>query len=426
MQARTQTQSSLDAGLPQPSPTTSCEDRARRFNAARMIYYSKPRTWFIPLLWRRTPGCWAWPYHKAGPIWNSLSTITKPPITSFPVEDDRISVYERIPLELEGISRPQSTHPQYTGRPFPPFIMRRGLRLAVGPNNTYRSLPDADGDSQSSSSNSPARADFEESDFYVGNNDSQSSIGVPTFQDMAVSEELKIAPANRLPAEVLIGIFSKLSSPQDLLNCMCVSKRWARNSVDLLWHRPACTSWPKHSSICTTLSLPDPYFAYRDFIKRLNLASLAERVNDGSVVPLAVCTRVERLTLTNCEGLTDGGLTALLTGSNHLLALDISGDTQITEDSMFVLAEHCRRLQGLNISSCTKISNESMIKVAENCRYIKRVSFTSPSLLRQLLHLLTILSWNWTIVISSKMMQSSHLPMVARTSSKLTFINVVK
>jgi F-box and leucine-rich repeat protein GRR1 len=249
----------------------------------------------------------------------------------------------------------------------------------MGPN-TYRGTPDPDGDSQSSSSNSPARADFEESDFYGGNNDSQSSIGVPTFQDMAVSEELKIAPANRLPAEVLIGIFSKLSSPQDLLNCMCVSKRWARNSVDLLWHRPACTSWPKHGSICTTLSLPDPYFAYRDFIKRLNLASLADRVNDGSVVPLAVCTRVERLTLTNCDGLTDGGLTALLTGSSHLLALDISGDSQITEDSMVVLAENCRRLQGLNISNCIRISNESMIKVAENCKYIKRVSYVASLL----------------------------------------------
>lgn len=258
--------------------------------------------------------------------------------------------------------------------------MRGGLRLSLGPDTSYRSnraTPDADGDSQSSSSNSPTREN-EESDFYLGNNDSQSSIGVTTFQDMAVSEESKVAPANRLPAEVLIGIFSKMSNPQDLLNCMLVSKRWARNSVDLLWHRPACTSWPKHSSICATLSLPSPYFSYRDFIKRLNLAQLADTVNDGSVVPLAICTRVERLTLTNCDGLTDGGLTALLSGSGHLLALDISGDTQITEDSMYILADNCRRLQGLNISNCIRISNESMIKVAENCKYIKRVKPPPP------------------------------------------------
>jgi F-box and leucine-rich repeat protein GRR1 len=256
----------------------------------------------------------------------------------------------------------------------------RGPLPPMAPIDTdapYRATPDPEGDSQSSSSNSPARADYEESDFYAGNNDSQSSIGVPTFQDMAVSEEICVPPANRLPAEVLIGIFSKLNNPQDLLNCMCVSKRWARNSVDLLWHRPACTTWNKHGFICRTLSLPDPYFAYRDFIKRLNLASLADRVNDGSVQPLSVCTRVERLTLTNCEGLTDQGLIGLIDDNSHLLALDISGDLQITENSMFALADNCRRLQGLNISSCTKISNESMIRVAQNCRYIKRVSCLS-------------------------------------------------
>jgi F-box and leucine-rich repeat protein GRR1 len=191
---------------------------------------------------------------------------------------------------------------------------------------------------------------------------------------MAVSEELvKVPLANQLPAEVLIGIFSKLSNPNDMLSCMRVSKRWARNCVDLLWHRPACTSWVKHSNICRTLSLQNPYFSYADFIKRLNLATLAERVNDGSVLPLAVCSRIERLTLTNCVGLTDMGLIALITGSRNLLALDIAGNMEVTEESMFALANNCSRLQGLNVSGCKKISNDSMVQVANNCKYIKRV-----------------------------------------------------
>jgi len=247
--------------------------------------------------------------------------------------------------------------------------------LPIQLDASYRATPDPEGDSQSSSSNSPARENFEESDFYGGNNDSQSSIGVPTLQDMAVSEERCEPPVNQLPAEVLLGIFSKLSSPVDLLNCMLVSKRWARNSVDLLWHRPACTDWNKHGSICKTLTMTRPYFGYKDFIKRLNLAALAPGVNDGSVMPLNVCKRIERLTLTNCEQLSDIGLTSLLNECHHLLALDISGDVQITQASMFALAENCPRLQGLNISGCTKISNDSMIAVAENCKYIKRVRF---------------------------------------------------
>ncbi|KAK2629103.1 hypothetical protein QTJ16_002206 [Diplocarpon rosae] len=242
--------------------------------------------------------------------------------------------------------------------------------------NLYRPTTDAEGDSQSSSSNSPARADYEESDFYGGNNDSQSSIGVPTFQDMAVTEEC-ITASNRLPAEVLIGIFSKLSTPQDLLNCLLVSKKWAKNSVDLLWHRPSCTTWPRHSSICSTLIKQNPYFEYRESVKRLNLAQLAQSCSDGSVLALQQCNRIERLTLTGCKGLTDSGISGLLKDSKNLLALDISGVYQVTEASIYALAAHCHKLQGLNITGCTKISNQSMIAVAEACNYLKRLKLNN-------------------------------------------------
>lgn len=231
-----------------------------------------------------------------------------------------------------------------------------------------------DEDSHSSSSNSPTRVDYEESDFYLGNNDSQSSIGIPTLDAATVSEEDTCQPPiNRLPAEVLINIFSKLSSPSDLLNCMLTSKAWARNAVDLLWMRPTCVTWPKHSAICRTLNLSNPYFAYRDFVKRLNLAQLADGVNDGSVIPLQVCNQVERLTLTGCKGITDTGLISLVSENSRLLALDVSDDHNITEASINVLAQKCKMLQGLNISRCTKISNEALSNVAANCRKIKRL-----------------------------------------------------
>jgi F-box and leucine-rich repeat protein GRR1 len=233
-------------------------------------------------------------------------------------------------------------------------------------------------DSRSTSStSSPAPAEYEESDFFLGANDSQSSLGVPNLQDMQVTDDECLPPVNRLPNEILISVFQKLGQSRDLFHCMLTCKRWARNAVDHLWHRPACTSWTKHTAICNTLGVPNSYFAYRDFIKRLNLAALADKVNDGSVMPLAVCTRVERLTLTNCKGLTDVGLMALVENSPHLLALDISGDEEITEKSVFAIAKHCRRLQGLNISSCDKIAPASMIELAKSCRYIKRVCYTS-------------------------------------------------
>ncbi|KAJ0161758.1 SCF E3 ubiquitin ligase complex F-box protein grrA [Colletotrichum tanaceti] len=240
-------------------------------------------------------------------------------------------------------------------------------------------------DSRSSSStNSPLPADNEESDFFIAGNDSQSSLGVPNIEDMQVSDDPCQPAVNRLPSEILLSIFAKLNSTSDLFHCMLTCKRWAKNSVDLLWHRPACTNWRNHSSICQTLQLPTPFFAYRDFIKRLNLAAtpLADKISDGSVMPLAVCTRVERLTLTHCRNLTDQGLTKLVENSSSLLALDISGDENITDVSIMTIAEHCKRLQGLNISSCRLITNDSMIKLAENCRYIKRLKLNDCHQLR--------------------------------------------
>ncbi|KAK6857794.1 hypothetical protein PG995_005493 [Apiospora arundinis] len=237
-------------------------------------------------------------------------------------------------------------------------------------------------DSRSSSStNSPAPADNEESDFYMANNDSESSLGVvPNIQDMQVNDLDCLSIAASLPSEILISIFARLSTPAELFKCMLVSRRWARNVVEMLWHRPSCNSWERHMLICQTLALDQPTFAYPEFIKRLNLAALAPNVSDGSVLPLAVCSRVERLTLTNCKDLSDDGLIALVKNNPNLLALDISQDSKvnneiskITEASIFAIADNCRKLQGLNVSGCKNISNESMIALAENCRYIKRL-----------------------------------------------------
>ncbi|KAK8045790.1 F-box domain-containing protein [Apiospora saccharicola] len=256
------------------------------------------------------------------------------------------------------------------------------LTAAVAPTTNGEPAESTSRDSRSSSStNSPAPADNEESDFYMANNDSESSLGVvPNIQDMQVNDLECLSIAASLPSEILISIFARLSTPAELFKCMLVSRRWARNVVEMLWHRPSCNSWERHMLICQTLALDQPTFAYPEFIKRLNLAALAPNVSDGSVLPLAVCSRVERLTLTNCKDLSDDGLIALVRNNPNLLALDISQDSKInnevskiTEASIFAIAENCRRLQGLNVSGCKNISNESMVALAESCKYIKRL-----------------------------------------------------
>ncbi|KAI9806296.1 MAG: hypothetical protein M1825_006411 [Sarcosagium campestre] len=232
--------------------------------------------------------------------------------------------------------------------------------------------------SESSSASSPERADYEDTDFFTAQaNDSQSSIGVTTFREMAVTpsreREQYISPVSRLPAELLIAIFTKLSATSDLRNCLLVSRTWAKYSVDLLWHRPLCNTWDNLRGVIRSVRKPDPFFAYYDLVKRLNLSSLSKDVSDGTIIPLSECKRIERLTLTNCTKLTDSGVTSLLNGNKYLLALDISGLTSVSDHTLLTVANNCTRLQGLNISGCKLVTDKSLTAVSRNCKSIKRL-----------------------------------------------------
>ncbi|KAL1986263.1 hypothetical protein VTN96DRAFT_6631 [Rasamsonia emersonii] len=230
--------------------------------------------------------------------------------------------------------------------------------------------------SESSTSTSPERAADDDTDFFMAQaNDSQSSVGVATFRDLNVSngQNVVVPPIMRLPPEILISIFSKLSSPADLLNCMLVCQKWAANCVGILWHRPSCNRFENLRSVVTSVGKPDSLFPYAELIKRLNLSALTDKVSDGTVLPFTQCKRIERLTLTNCSKLTDKGVSDLVEGNRYLQALDVSELRSLTDHTLFTVAKNCPRLQGLNITGCAKVTDESLIVVSENCRQLKRL-----------------------------------------------------
>jgi F-box and leucine-rich repeat protein GRR1 len=209
-------------------------------------------------------------------------------------------------------------------------------------------------------------------------NDSQSSLD-DGLEDMELDSEdyeerCRQSPISRLPAELLIAVFSKISSTADFKSCMLVSKGWARCSVDLLWHRPATGTWKSLMNVMQTTRKTDGFFAYHDLVKRLNLSQLKEQISDGTLVALANCKRIERLTLTDCTKLSDLSVSQLIDGNRNLLAIDISGLDAITDRTMTTVANNCYKLQGLNITKCTRVTDVSLVAVAQNCRRVKRVS----------------------------------------------------
>ncbi|CAL5867420.1 uncharacterized protein PFLUO_LOCUS1639 [Penicillium psychrofluorescens] len=236
--------------------------------------------------------------------------------------------------------------------------------------------------SETSSSTSPERAADDDTDFFMAQaNDSQSSVGVANFRDLHVLPERTVAlpPIGRLPPELLIGVFSKLTTPSDMLKCMLVCRSWAANCVGILWHRPSCNNWDNLKSVASSVAKPDSLFFYADLIKRLNLSALMEDVSDGTVVPFTQCKRVERLTLTNCSKLTDKGVSDLLDGNRHLQALDVSDLRSLTDHTMYAVSRNCPRLQGLNITGCAHVTDDSLLVVSQNCRQIKRLKLNGIS-----------------------------------------------
>lgn len=188
------------------------------------------------------------------------------------------------------------------------------------------------------------------------------------------AEQARVSPISRLPAEIMIAVFAKLSSSADLKSSMLVSREWAKNSVQLLWHRPATAHWQALHNVVQSIRNANTYFDYYNLVKRLNLSSLGSQVSDGTLLPFAACKRIERLTLTNCPKLTDLSVARMIQGNRSLLALDVTGLDGITDVTMNAVADNCMRLQGLNITNCRKITDDSLAHVAQNCRYVKRVS----------------------------------------------------
>ncbi|KAI5781648.1 SCF E3 ubiquitin ligase complex F-box protein grrA [Peziza echinospora] len=281
--------------------------------------------------------------------------------------------------------------------------------------------------SEGSSSSSPERAPFgEDSDDFiiVGADESTASITeqIPSFRNMAVSTspttttsnsrarkspsrgDLKharansfgdspsiinnnnnnnnmIAPIYRLPPELLIATFSKLISPMDLRNCMLVNKMWASCSVELLWHRPYVTRWPRFLKVVQAIHSENPTFPYPQLIRRLNLTFLHKEISNGTLASLSMCKRLERITLTSCRDITDNGLHNLIPNNTGLLALDLSGLSQLSDRTISLIADNCHRLQGLNIAGCRKITNASLIELSRNCRQLKRLKLNECELI---------------------------------------------
>ncbi|KWU45825.1 RNI-like protein, partial [Rhodotorula sp. JG-1b] len=179
-------------------------------------------------------------------------------------------------------------------------------------------------------------------------------------------------PASALPHEILLHIL-RLLPPTSLAPALRVCKAWCQCGVELLWYKPTFTSLPSLYKMLQVLSHPDQTFPYPDFVRRLNFLPLAKEMSDRLVAKILPCTRLERITLTNCKALSSPAIAALLIRSHRLVALDLTDVESVDDEVLIALAENCPRLQGLNLSGCVRVTDRGLEALALKATGMRRI-----------------------------------------------------
>ncbi|KAK9470100.1 RNI-like protein [Dipodascopsis tothii] len=193
------------------------------------------------------------------------------------------------------------------------------------------------------------------------------------FDSMCVGS---LAHPAMLPPEILFAIFSYLSAVDDIKTAMLVCKAWSRCAVELLWYRPNLHSIMSFVRFNQTVSTTADalYYPYGRFIKRLNLNSISKQADNGFMHTLArACGEIERLTLSNCQDISDDGVIPLVTANPKLLAVDVSHLTKITDRTVLAIAKACPNLQGFNLTGCASVTDDVVVTLAQSCRHLRRI-----------------------------------------------------
>jgi F-box and leucine-rich repeat protein GRR1 len=184
------------------------------------------------------------------------------------------------------------------------------------------------------------------------------------------------SPASNLPPEILINILKHLTSPRDIHSTLLTSRSWCECSVELLWHKPTVPDFITLIKIMQVLSREEPTFTYAQFIRRLNFISVGSEMTDSIFGRLAPCTRLERLTLVGCSGLSDDVINRTVPSFPDLVAIDLSGVDSVTDRTVSVIADKCRKLQGINLLGCRRVSSAGIAALADKCPLLRRVKLS--------------------------------------------------
>lgn len=88
------------------------------------------------------------------------------------------------------------------------------------------------------------------------------------------------------------------------------------------------------------------------------------------------CVLLKELSLSKCSGVTDEGLSFVVTKHKGLRKLDITCCRNITDVSIDRITESCTKLTSLRMESCTRVLREAFVLIGQRCHFLEELDLT--------------------------------------------------
>lgn len=88
------------------------------------------------------------------------------------------------------------------------------------------------------------------------------------------------------------------------------------------------------------------------------------------------CVSLSELSLSKCLGVTDEGLSSLVTKHKDLRKLDITCCRKITHASVAHITNSCSSLVSLKMESCALILAEAFVLIGQRCQFLEELDVT--------------------------------------------------
>ncbi|GAV76944.1 LRR_6 domain-containing protein [Cephalotus follicularis] len=118
-----------------------------------------------------------------------------------------------------------------------------------------------------------------------------------------------------------------------------------------------------------------------------NLSMLQSIKLDGCIITCGglkaignCCVSLKEISLSKCSGVTDEGLSSLVTKHKDLRKLDVTCCRKITDVSIAHITSSCTNLSSLRMESCTLVPREAFVLIGQRCHFLEELDLTDDEI----------------------------------------------